>query len=231
MLAILPVVIFMIVIYRRDRIREPWQILLKCMLGGVLSVLVSLLISVPLTHFSHLVNGPAAKAFYTAFMLAAIPEEFAKMLMLFLFVWKSREFDQRFDGIVYAVFISLGFALVENIMYVAEGGVTVAIGRALLAVPGHGFFGVLMGYFFSKAKFTPHKKQIYLFRAFFYPVLFHGLYDFFLMWNSHLGEDNIALSLLLSIAFLILVVLLWHVGLRAIRKHVISDFANGIRWQ
>jgi F0F1-type ATP synthase membrane subunit b/b' len=51
------------------------------------------------------------------------------------------------------------------------------------------------------------------------------------MWNSHLGEDNIALSLLLSIAFLILVVLLWRVGLRAIRKHVISDFANGIRWQ
>jgi protease PrsW len=230
-LAILPVVVFLFYIYRSDKQKEPWSLLLKCLLGGLLSVVVSLLVSVPLSGLMQLVEGHAAKAFYNAFILAAVPEELGKMLMLFLFVWKSREFDHRFDGIVYAVFISLGFALVENIMYVSSGGVSVALVRALLAVPGHGFFGVLMGYFFSKAKFIPEKRTRYMLRAFFYPVLFHGLYDFFLMWVSNIGGENMILSLLLYVAFFTVVVLLWRAGFRAVRNHVISDFADGIKWR
>ncbi len=103
------------------------------------------------THLSH----PFAKSFFDSFFLAAIPEEISKWLVLYWIVWKSREFDEHYDGIIYAVFVSLGFALVENIMYVVNRGMGVALIRAVLSVPGHGSFGVLMGYYFSLAKFGP----------------------------------------------------------------------------
>jgi protease PrsW len=228
--AIIPVIIFLVFIYRKDKQKEPFGLLIKCLLGGVLSLVISLGFSLPLSSLRDVVEGAMSKALYDAFMLAAFPEEIGKFVVLYWFVWKSRDFNQRYDGIVYAVFISLGFALVENIMYVIEGGLHVALGRALLSIPGHGFFGVLMGYFFSRAKFVEKTRTRNMIRALLYPVLFHGLFNFFLMWMSNLEGNNPLLIVLLFVAFFAVVVLLWRAGLRAIRIHSFRDFVDGIKY-
>ena len=94
-------------------------------------------------------------AAYTAFIVAALTEEGMKFLAFYFFFWKNRNFNERFDGIVYAVYISLGFAGIENILYVFTGGYSVGVIRALTAVPAHALFGIVMGYYFGMAKFNP----------------------------------------------------------------------------
>ena len=100
--------------------------------------------------------------FFSAFLEAGMPEEFCKFVIFMLFIWRDKNFDEYFDGIVYATFIGLGFACVENIEYVFSYGFQTGVVRALLSVPGHFLFGVLMGYFLSMAKFHPEKRGTYL---------------------------------------------------------------------
>ena len=115
----------------------------------------------------------------------ALVEEFSKWLVLMLIVWKNRNFDYRYDGIVYAVSASLGFAALENILYVVSYGTGVSVGRAIFAIPGHATFGVFMGYWLSRAKnFWLDEKLIRMkickLFALCIPMLIHGAYDFLL---------------------------------------------------
>ena len=115
----------------------------------------------------------------------ALVEEFSKWLVLMILVWKNRNFDYRYDGIVYAVSASLGFAALENILYVISYGTGVSIGRAIFAIPGHATFGVFMGFFISRAKtFWIDDKKIRMnicrLLALCVPMLIHGFYDFLL---------------------------------------------------
>lgn len=120
-------------------------------------------------------------AAYQAFVVAGTTEELFKFLALYLLIWKSPHFNEQFDGIVYAVFVSLGFAAVENVMYVMDGGFETAALRAITAVPAHAIFGITMGYFFGIAKRYQELRKVYLRRALWIPILLHGLYDFILM--------------------------------------------------
>jgi len=133
-------------------------------------------------------------------------EEGFKFLVFLLLVWNNKEFNEKFDGIVYAVFISLGFAGVENILYVS-GDITIGLSRALTAVPAHALFGVTMGYYYGLARFYPMERGRYLKKALFWPVLLHGFYDFCLM-SGH------PLLLLLFIPF---IVYLWISGFRKMK--------------
>ena len=115
----------------------------------------------------------------------ALVEELSKWLVLMLIVWKNQNFDYRYDGIVYSVSASLGFAALENILYVLSYGTGVSIGRAIFAIPGHATFGVFMGYFLSRAKtFWIDDKRIRMtickLLALALPMLIHGCYDFLL---------------------------------------------------
>ena len=220
--SIFPVIVLLYLVYRKDQEKEPLSLLLKCLWGGVLSIFVSLLMSLPLSIFEGFFPKGILSSFYQAFFEAAIPEEIAKFLMLYFFVWKRKEFNHHFDGIVYAVFVSLGFALIENIIYVFENGLAVAFFRAILAVPGHGLDGVLMGYYFSLARFHEGKeKKEYLFKAIALPVILHGAYDFLLFYMS--STNNMALAALLFIVFTLLVIFLWKKGLSRIRQHLEKD--------
>ena len=118
---------------------------------------------------------------------------------------------EKFDGIVYAVFISLGFALVENILYVFgdSDGASVGILRAVTAVPAHALFGVVMGYHFAIAKFEPSHRAIEFVLALAFPILLHGLYDFWLM------SENGYLLLL----FIPYVIVLWIFGFKRMKTH------------
>jgi RsiW-degrading membrane proteinase PrsW (M82 family) len=113
--------------------------------------------------------------------VAGTTEEVFKFLALYLLVWKSPSFNEQFDGIVYAVFVSLGFAAVENVMYVMDGGFETAAVRAITAVPAHAVFGVTMGYYFGIARRYSELRRGYMQRALLVPVVIHGIYDFILM--------------------------------------------------
>jgi RsiW-degrading membrane proteinase PrsW (M82 family) len=222
--SITPVIIFLYLIFRKDARPEPLPLLAKCFFGGFLSVVLTLLIGSLMQPQLAEQAGPLRNALYQAFVLASIPEEVSKWLVLYWLVMKSTHFDEHYDGIQYAVFVSLGFALVENVLYVFEGGLTVALFRGVLAVPGHGFFAVLMGYFLSLARLgiSRHRtRNLVLSLA--YPILFHGLYDFFLMYMNQLGDTSVLLSILLMVAFTLTVIKLWRVGLGKIRQHLHTD--------
>ncbi len=138
-------------------------------------------------------------------------------MLLWIFFWRNRNFNEKFDGIVYAVFITLGFAGIENILYVFQGGYSVGIMRALTAVPAHALFGIMMGYNFGLARFSEKYQGINLFAAFAIPFIAHGAYDFLLMGNSQF----------LMAVFIPVFIFYWITGFRKIKKlSVDSTFRN-----
>jgi len=188
LLAIAPVIIILFYIYWRDKYeKEPFYLLARGLLFGVISVLPVTLVEGVLMMFGPLFTG-YWNTFYQAFVVAGATEEGFKFIASFILVWHSREFNQRFDGIVYAVFVSMGFALVENLLYVfsSPDGLAVGLTRALTAVPAHAMFGILMGFHLSLAKFYPQARRLFLGYAFLIPFTFHGLYDFILMSGNQI---------------------------------------------
>ncbi len=186
-LAIAPVLTLLIYIYYRDKYeKEPLSLLIKGLVAGMLCVIPI----IPAEGLMHMLIAPFEGsrylyAFGNAYLVAALCEEAFKFIAVYLLIWRNPNFNERFDGIVYAVFVSLGFALVENMMYVfgnAEG-IQIALSRAFTAVPAHAMFGVLMGYYLGLARFsdTPALVNKHLKYALIVPIFFHGLYDFILM--------------------------------------------------
>ena len=101
-----------------------------------------------------------ATAAYDSFVVAAFTEEAFKYLVFLIFIWRNKHFNERFDGIVYATFISMGFAAVENVLYIIGSGLGTGILRAFTAIPAHAIFGITMGYFLARAKFRPNNKAV-----------------------------------------------------------------------
>ncbi len=186
MAALMPAVILLIVILIRDKEHpEPPQQLAKGVFYGVLSVFASMVLSVPALASGLVPENytSAMGAVFHAFGAAAIPEETAKLFFLWLLLRRNPYFDEYFDGIVYAVCIGLGFAGLENILYVfgaGEAWAMTAVMRALLAVPAHFFFAVLMGYYYSLVHFGHHSRRnvVLMWLA---PVVAHGIYDGIIM--------------------------------------------------
>ena len=182
-IAIAPALFLLGFIYIKDKYeREPLSFVLKTYFYGMLIVPVVLAWHYLIANnflpeassFSH-----TGSAIYQAFIEAAIPEEFLKFLVFLLIVYNNKNFDEFFDGIVYAVAISLGFATVENVLYVLQGGVSVGLNRALFAVPAHFMMGITQGFFFGLAKFKD-KKALYITLALVSAIIIHGIYDFLL---------------------------------------------------
>lgn len=202
--ALLPAAILMIFILRRDREHpEPVSQLIRAFFFGVISVFVSLPMSTAFTSLGLLPNGytDALSAILYSFGAAAIPEECAKLLMLWLLLRNNKEFDEHLDGVVYATCIGLGFAAFENVLYVFEAGedwMGTAIARGLLSVPGHFFFAVLMGYYYSLVHFG-HDSRRNRFLVIAAPVLAHGIYDALCMTSevTPMFEGLMTLTLLL----------------------------------
>lgn len=223
--ALAPVAVLIYYIYRRDKYqKEPVKELLKAFGLGIMSVFASLLISTPLGSMGLYGNEPSTLwgALSTSFFGAAVPEEIAKFLMFWLLVRKNRFFDERMDGIVYASVVSLGFAAVENIIYLVsnyESWLAVGISRALFSVPAHFFFGVLMGYYYSLYRFCPSESKAYGWLILGAPIIAHGLFDTVLFSVNVLPS----LSLILMVLFLILCNNLRKRASRSIAEHLERD--------
>ena len=181
-LAIAPGIAICLFIYFKDKYnREPFGLLILSFFMGVLSIIPAVIIQIALTKPVKLLMGPGI--FYTAvfsYLIVALSEEGSKFLALRFLPFRRKAFDDPFDGIVYAVVVSMGFATLENILYVTDHGIGTGILRMFLSVPAHATFGVLMGYHMGLAKFDPANKRRNIALAIFWPVLFHGTFDFFL---------------------------------------------------
>lgn len=180
-LALAPVVIVAAYIYYRDKYdKEPIRLLIKALVAGAVIVVPVIFAEQFLSLFLPLFPG-ILNAAYHGFVVAGFTEELFKFLALYLLFWRGNVFNEKFDGIVYATFISLGFASVENVMYVFKFGYYTGLTRALTAVPAHAVFGVTMGYYAGKARFYIKGKKELLQKALLIPIVLHGIYDFILM--------------------------------------------------
>lgn len=216
-LSVLPAALLIIFIYRQDKYqKEPFKSLFKAFFGGMLSVVFTIVTVRIIDYTIGLIPYLNQTVFYDSFITAGIPEELCKFLVFMIFIWNDKNFDEYFDGIVYASFISLGFATVENIMYVMPGGIGTGIVRALISVPAHFLFGVILGYFLSLAKFNSGKKGRYIIIGLLIAMAAHGLFDWLLMFSDRMGG---ALSSFIYTFFIAGDVMLWRLGLRLIKKH------------
>lgn len=200
-----PAVIGVFYMYIRDKYeKEPYAMLFLGLLYGVYATFVIWAVGMFFERaFPH-----TETPLYSAFFSSAGIEEGIKFLFLYFLVWKNKNFNEPFDGMVYAVFIALGFALLENIIYVLHkdlGGYETALVRAVFSVPGHGLFGVEMGYYFALAKYNQKKKYLWL--ALVVPYLLHGIYNYILFLDRRI----------LWMPFLAFVVFLWILGLKRMK--------------
>lgn len=230
--AVLPIFILCFFVYKKDPHHEPGGLLAKIFALGFFSAIPILLLEIlleilfPTDDVSNFVL-----IFINVFISVALVEEGFKWLVTLFFGYRNKDFDEIYDIIVYAVFASLGFACIENILYVCTNGIGNAILRALLSVPGHMCFGVIMGYFLAQAKVGKINKNegIYsknMFLSILLPTLAHTAYDALLFYV----EYNVLFIIVFFIFDIVMVVLciLTVNNMSKIQKNVDNSFNTGI---
>jgi protease PrsW len=166
-------------IYLKDKYeREPVRLLITSFFLGALSLAVTLLISWPLDLLVPIEDQDLSAQAVHAFLLVALVEEFSKFIFVRGILYRNANFNEPFDGIVYSVMVSMGFATLENILYVTSEGLGTGIARMFTAVPAHATFAILMGYYLGKAKFEKGKSYLAIV-GLLAATLFHGAYDYF----------------------------------------------------
>ena len=217
-LAIIPGLLIIIYVYRKDKVeKEPLGLIIKIILFGVISCFAAAYLEMFESQFlPQYPQGSLEYAVTTSFCMAAFVEEIVKFLAMKLGSWKYAGFNYRFDGIVYGVSAAVGFAVYENINYVAMYGFQTAIVRAFTAIPLHAFCGVFMGVFYSYTKKAAIQGKSG-FKSFILslivPMLIHGIYDTL----AFLGTEEATYALL---GF---VVLLYIAAIRTIKRMSAED--------
>lgn len=181
LLALAPIIVIILYIYYTDKYeKEPKHLLVyNFLLGAFVSVFITTILYILFDYILPLDSASVLQQLVKAFGVVGFTEEFSKYIIIRYFAQPNKAFNEPFDGIVYAVMVSMGFAATENIFYVLEGGLNSAILRAFTAIPAHATFGILMGYFMGKAKFSENRVKLNL-TGLFLAIIFHGSYDFFL---------------------------------------------------
>ncbi|PPA71281.1 glutamic-type intramembrane protease PrsW [Jeotgalibacillus proteolyticus] len=208
--AIAPGLALLSYFYLRDQYgTEPVRTVLRAFLLG-------LSVTFPIMFVQYVLESEQifSTIFFRSFLQYGLLEEFFKWFILYFFIFHLVEFDEPYDGIVYGAAVSLGFATFENVLYLAANGLETAFGRALLPVSSHALFGVIMGYYTGKAKFSPKvKKRRFLFYSIAVPVGLHSLYDFII-----LSFNNWVYFIIPFMLFL------WWFGLWKVKKaHILTE--------
>jgi protease PrsW len=194
-LALAPVLAVIVFIWFKDKYdKEPVKLLLLGFILGAFSIIPAIILE--LIGNSFFPRMTMLNIFYYAFFVVALSEEGVKYIILRKFFYHKPAFNEPFDGIVYAVMISMGFAAAENVMYVLNNGLSTAVMRMFTAIPAHAGFAVMMGFFVGIAKFSKRFKFYYKLLGLFTAMLFHGLYDFFLLQNNFADMKYLAFIVL-----------------------------------
>lgn len=225
--AVIPALGLLALVYRLDKTeKEPWPLLLRLLaLGAASGVLAFLTETAGIWLLDSFVENRFLYHMLLYYLVVAASEEGFKYLMLRLSTWNSPSFDYRFDGVVYAVFVSLGFAILENIGYVFSYGLATALVRAVTAVPGHACFGVFMGVWYGVAKqFEVRgyaaRSRAYRLLALVMPLLLHGTYDLIASTGG-----RVALAV-----FAAFVLLLFGAAWHSLHRSSREDTYIGNRW-
>ena len=183
-LAIAPGLAVVIFIIRRDLYNaEPAKLLVISFLLGIFTIVPAIVLEEIGIRLG-LAGSSTLLTMVSAFIVIAGSEELCKFLALRFYAYRKTAFDEPFDGITYSVMVAMGFATLENIMYVFQYGIGTGILRMFTAVPAHAVFGITMGYYAGLAKFH-HNEASNLLKGLVFAILLHGAYDYFLM------EENI----------------------------------------
>ena len=211
LIALGPAIALAVYIYRKDGVEhEPVKLLLRLAGFGALSCVPAALAEMAIGSVIHSFVPSASYlgALLDAFVVAALCEEVCKFWFLNRQTWRHPAFDYQFDGIVYAVTVSLGFAALENVEYVLQYGLGTGMLRAVTSVPGHAVFGVFMGYYYGFAKLAQYegdaeREQHYKKLAVVVPLLLHGTYDFFAMTMQFDGRFTLLFFAFMAALYLI----------------------------
>jgi RsiW-degrading membrane proteinase PrsW (M82 family) len=203
-----------IFIFWKDKLDpEPRKLLIRAFLLGCLSVLPAIAINILLKSVLQVeISESLFETFAYAFFVVGVAEELSKFLFLRWNLFLRPEFDEPYDGITYSVMIGMGFASLENFMYVyqSSNAYSVAWLRAFTAVPAHATFAIAMGYFTGLAKFNKEKRFSYLMKGLVVAIIMHGFYDFLLMQKNY---PQMAFGAFVSVAVSI------YFSMKAIRLH------------
>lgn len=221
-LAIAPGLAICLFIFHRDAYnREPKLTLILSFFFGVLSIIPAFFIE---KAFAGSFTNTAVHQAVMAFAVVALTEELCKFSVLRLYAYRRKSFDEPFDGIVYSVMVSMGFATLENILYVTSSaqygqGYQVALLRMFLSVPAHATFGVLMGYHVGRAKFETKRTVPLMLLGLFWAVLFHGAFDTFLFWQQSPEFDPYIPDIMLFAGAVISFIVALRLSWKLIAKH------------
>ena len=215
-LAILPISFFVGWIYLKDKYeKEPPLKLIKYFLLGILVSIFAIILEL---YFSKLnIFSGILGYIYTAFFVAAFTEEVVKSIILIPILLRDNDFNEKLDGIIYSIFLSLGFATVENIIYLMRERLDLSfelgITRGFISIPSHVMFAITMGYYISKYKFAKEdsEKNKYLIYAIIIPILLHGVFDFILMIGYRWA----------IIVFIVYIIFLWKINLDKLDKYTL----------
>jgi RsiW-degrading membrane proteinase PrsW (M82 family) len=223
-LAAAPALLLLRYYYRQDRARpEPKRLVLKVFIYGLISAFVAIPLELFVGSFRELFSAhPAAYAAFKAFVVAALVEEYLKLTVVRMFAYRDPAFDEIMDGVVYTVVASLGFACMENVLYLMGGTLLTAVMRAVTAVPLHATASGLMGYHVGRAKFarSATAERWLLTRGLLTAVVIHGTYDFLLFMMPEWGPIS-------AWGVVPLVLATFFVLRRRIRSAVAADRAAG----
>ncbi|MFS0672692.1 glutamic-type intramembrane protease PrsW [Ornithinibacillus sp. 179-J 7C1 HS] len=195
-----PALALMSFFYLKDKITEPLPLIIRTFIFGGLLVFPIMFIQYAFE------SDQIGNLFIQSFFVVAFLEEFFKWFIFIYVIYQHTQFNTHYDGIVYAVSISLGFATVENVLYLLVNGIEYAFTRALFPVSSHALFGVIMGFYFGKAKMNPENRAGNIVLALFIPIILHGIYNFILGYVTNWA--------LYVIPFMIL---LWFFGLHRVK--------------
>jgi RsiW-degrading membrane proteinase PrsW (M82 family) len=218
--AIVPSLLLVWYFHWRDLYPEPGLVIWTTFGLGVATIPVVLLVAESLPWPLESIPSAYLAGFLGAFLMAAIPEELLKLLVVRGYCARHRDFSETMDGVVYGAVASLGFATLENVLYVTATGFTVAVARALTAVPAHAFMGAIMGYYVGRARFHPNERTRANVMAWLVPTILHGLYDYPLLTRLELQARNLPAELgaiYLPITPVVFVTL-WVWAIRSMRR-------------
>ena len=221
-LSLAPGIAIIFYIYSKDKYdREPFENLFISFLLGVIATVPASLIQRGLQPQLDQWVSPFSLTYYFlwAFVLVAFSEEGCKYLALRFYSYRRKAFNEPFDGIVYSVMISMGFATLENVLYVFQHGFATGVLRMFLSVPAHASFGVLMGYHTGLAKFDPVRAPLHLWKGLLLAVFFHGTFDFFLFLQNNPNVTRYVSQSLLIVGALVSYWIAIRLSLRSIRQH------------
>ena len=223
-LSIAPIVACIFWIYLKDKYdREPISVLIKYFSLGILASFICIILERLLDKL-FLLQG-IRYVLYTSFIVAGLTEELVKIIILIPNLIKEKYFNEKLDAIIYSVFLSLGFATIENIIYIGYESydyvIQLSLSRAIISIPAHIMFAISMGYYLGKYKFEKNKsnKIKYILMSIFIPITLHGIFDFILMivyrWSI--------------VIFIVYVIFLWKINLDNLDKYILFSKIRFLR--